>query len=411
MNSDIFSNPQRFADMDAWREEALQLHAAAPVHRIEQPGFRPFWAVIGLDELLEVERQNELFTNEPLPTLASDEALQLQQEANRPQIKTLIHMDDPEHQKYRLLTNDWFKPSSLRSMGHRLEELSDRALATMEQAGGSIDFNKEVAVPYPLDVILAVLGLPEQDYPRMLKFTQELFGATDEDLQPEGYDPAAQAEMIAGFFQYFAELTADRRAHPTGDLATCIANGEIDGAAMPDLETMGYYTIVATAGHDTTSAAMSEGMRLLAAHPEQRELLRRQPDLIPNAVEEMIRFASPVRHFMRTARADTEIAGQPIAKDDWLLLSYPAANVDPRIFEDPLRFDVTRENANRQVAFGYGVHFCLGAHLARLEMQSLFRRLLPRLESVELAGEVTTATASFVSGVKTLPLRYELAAG
>lgn len=367
--------------------------------------------MIGLEELLEVERQNELFTNEPLPTLASDEAIQLQQEANRPQIKTLIHMDDPEHRKYRLLTNDWFKPSSLRSMGDRLEELSDRALATMEQAGGSIDFNKEVAVPYPLDVILAVLGLPEEDYPRMLKFTQELFGATDEDLQPEGYDPAAQAEMIAGFFQYFAELTADRRAHPTGDLATCIANGEIDGAAMPDLETMGYYTIVATAGHDTTSAAMSEGMRLLAAHPDQRELLRQQPDLIPNAVEEMIRFASPVRHFMRTAHADTEIAGQPIAKDDWLLLSYPAANVDPRIFEDPLRFDVTRENANRQVAFGYGVHFCLGAHLARLEMQSLFRRLLPRLESVELAGEVTTATASFVSGVKTLPLRYELAAG
>ena len=179
---------------------------------------------------------------------------------------------------------------------------------------------------------------------------------------------------------------------------------------MPDLETMGYYLIVATAGHDTTSASIADGMRLLAENPDQLALLRSKPELIPNAVEELVRVAAPVRHFMRTAQDDTEIAGEPIAKGEWLLLSYAAANLDPRAFEDPLRFDVARESADRQIAFGYGVHYCLGAHLARLEMETLFGHLLPRIEWVELAGEVTPSTATFVSGIKSLPIRYTLTA-
>ena len=216
--------------------------------------------------------------------------------------------------------------------------------------------------------------------------------------------------VLRDFFEYFATLSANRRAKPTDDLATQIANGQIDGAPMPILETMGYYLIVATAGHDTTSASIAEGMRLLAENPDQLALLRRKPELIPNAVEELIRIASPVRHFMRTAQEDAEVAGEPIAKGEWLMLSYAAANLDPRAFEDPLRFDVSRKAADQQIAFGYGVHYCLGAHLARLEMATLFGHLLPRLESVEIAGEVTTSTATFVSGIKSLPIRYTLTA-
>jgi cytochrome P450 len=409
MTTDLFSNSKRFGDMAAWREEALALHGKGPFHWIEAEGFQPFRAVIGREEILEIEAQHELFANGPEPILTRDEILALRAQGG-PRAHTLIHMDEPEHRKYRMLTNDWFLPGSVRQLQPRLDELSRKAMETLERAGGEIDFNTEVALPFPLQVILVILGLPEEDYPRMLLLTQEMFGSSDPDFVPSDRAPGDVMAVLRDFFQYFATLSADRRANPTGDLATCIANGLIDGAPLPDTQSMSYYLIVTTAGHDTTSAAMSDGMRLLAENPDQLAILKRRPELIPNAVEELIRISSPVRHFMRTAREDAVVAGQPIAKGEWLLLSYPAANLDPRAFEDPLRFDVTREAASRQIAFGYGIHYCLGAHLARLEMATLFGHLLPRLESVEITGDVTTSTASFVSGIKSLPIRYKLTA-
>ena len=242
----------------------------------------------------------------------------------------------------------------------------------------------------------------------MMKLTQELFGAEDPDLQREAQTPEAAAEVVADFNRYFTQLTEDRRANPTDDLATLIANGKIDGEPLPDLETFGYYTIVATAGHDTTSAAMAGGLEALIENPDQLARLQAEPELIPNAVEEMIRWTSPVRHFMRTAQADTEILGQEIRKGEWLYLSYKAANLDPQVFEDPLRFDVTRKNANQQISFGVGVHFCLGATLARNELRSLFSHVLPRIEEIAFDGTPTTAKTTFVGGHKTLPIRYTL---
>ena len=207
---------------------------------------------------------------------------------------------------------------------------------------------------------------------------------------------------------YFRELTEERRGCPTSDLASVIANGTIDGQPMPDRETMGYYILVATAGHDTTSAAIAVGMQQLAENPDQLALLQERPELLPNAVEEMLRIASPTRSFMRTAVEDTEIAGQAIAAGDWILLSYPGANHDPKVFENPLQFDIQRENADRHLAFGFGVHHCLGAPLTRMELQSLFGTLVPRLASLELDGEVRTSQSVFGGGPKTLPIRYTL---
>ena len=410
--TDVFHNPLRYGDMRSWREEVVGLHADGPVHLIDAEGFSPFWVVIGHDAVMEVERQPALFTNEPVPVLANDAALELQREQGM-QIRTLIHMDRPDHTEYRKLTNDWFKPAAMAPMTERLDELSRNAVETLEAAAidgvGELDFNTDVAVPYPLQVILSILGLPADDYARMLVLTQELFGAEDPDLQREGSTPEDRMATLMDFYQYFMSLSADRQAHPTGDLASLIANGEIRGEPMADLEKLGYYLIIATAGHDTTSAAMAEGMAQLAAHPEQLALLRDSPDLIGNAVEEMIRMASSVRHFMRTATEDTEVAGQAIAKGDWLMLNYAAANLDPNHFERPLEFDVTRPNASKQIAFGFGIHFCLGAQLARMELRSLFSHLVPRLASLEPAAEATTGRATFVSGYKTLPIRYTLA--
>lgn len=393
--------------MDTWRAEALALHDSGPLHRVEDDRFDPFWAVIGHDEIMEIERNPELFTNEPEAVLQPLQAME-DRKATGVNIRTLIHMDAPDHTKYRKLTNDWFKPAGVKRMQGRLDELSAEAVATLRTAGGEIDFNTEVAIPYPLQVILAILGLPAGDYPRMLKLTQELFGATDPDLGRVAETPEERVQVLLDFYAYFAELTASRRESPTDDLASLIANGQIDDQAMPDLETMGYYTIIATAGHDTTAASMSEGMRRLAEHPDQFAALQNDPSLISNAVEEMIRLATPVRHFMRSATKDTEIGGQAVAKGDWLMLNYTAANLDPKHFEDPLRFDVSRVNADRHIAFGFGQHFCLGAQLARLELRSLFTAMVEAIDTVELAGQPTTSKATFVSGHKSLPIRYTL---
>lgn len=405
--TDLFTNNQRWGDMEGWRQEALELHAKAPFHRITVDGIEPFWVVIGHDAVMEIERQPALFTNGPEPVLgrAADIAAR---KAQGGEIKTLIHMDDPQHSKYRRLTADWFKPASIKRMTDRLDELSVEALTKMESFGGSCDFATDIAQAYPLQVILSIMGLPVEDYPRMLMLTQQLFGAEDPDLQREPPDPEKMAQVILDFYSYFSGITTSRRESPTDDLASLIANGTIDGAPMPDLETMGYYTIVATAGHDTTSYAMTGGLRALIEHPDQLALLRDQPDLITNAVEEMIRWTAPVRHFMRTAQEDTVVAGQEIKKGDWLYLSYMAANLDPHVFENPLQFDVTRANADRQISFGYGIHFCLGAQLARMELRSLFKHLIPRLESISVDEGAATSKTTFVGGQKRLPIRYVL---
>ena len=401
---DIFTDNQRWGDLDAWNQAAVELHHLGGLHRIERDGFRPFWAVIDHAAVLDIERQPDVFTNGPEPVLANNEAIA----ARELEIKTLIHMDAPEHGKYRRLTNDWFKPASVRRLNDRLVELSEQAVARLDELGGECDFAVEIALPFPLQVILKILGLPESDYPRMLMLTQQLFGAEDPDLQRAEVSPEVQAQIIGDFYEYFSGVTAARRAEPGEDLASLIANGAIDDAPMPDLETMGYYVIIATAGHDTTSSAMSGGMEALIRNPDQLAKLQADPSLINNAVEEMIRWTAPVRHFMRTATQDTEVLGQPIKKGDWLYLSYKAANLDPKVFDDPLTFDIERANADRNLAFGFGAHFCLGAQLARNELRQLFSHVLPRLESIELAGEPTSMKTTFVGGHKTLPIRYTL---
>ena len=240
----------------------------------------------------------------------------------------------------------------------------------------------------------------------MLRLTQELFGGDDSEFQRDGGVEAVLATLL-DFFAYFSELTASRRAHPTDDLASSIANATINGEPLSDMDTASYYVIVATAGHDTTSAAIAGGLLALLENPMELTRLQRDPALMGTAVEEMIRWVTPVKEFMRTAQADTEMRGVPIAKGDSVLLSYPSANRDEEVFADAARFDVGRD-PNKHLSFGYGVHFCLGAALARMEMNSFFSELIPRIESIELAGEPELVATTFVGGVKHLPIRFSL---
>jgi cytochrome P450 len=240
-----------------------------------------------------------------------------------------------------------------------------------------------------------------------------LFGAQDPDTQrfqalltTEQFGQMLQA-VIDDFGAYFETISADRRLHPRDDLATLIANAEIDGQPIPRFEATGYYTIVATAGHDTTSSSTAAAMWALATVPGLLERVRADAALIPNLVEESIRWATPVKTFMRSASADTQLRGRSMAKGDWLMLCYASGNRDEEVFSNPDTFDIDR-TPNRQLAFGTGAHVCLGQHLARLEMRILFEELLPRLKAVRLAGEPRYVESWFVNGLKNLPIEFEL---
>ena len=290
-------------------------------------------------------------------------------------------------------------------MQARVDELAKHYVDQMEALGGRCDFVNDVALHFPLQVILSLLGLPEADFGRMLQLTQELFGAEDPDIARMAEDES-QISVLLDFVSYFTSLTADRRAHPTADLASVIANAEIGGEPLNDMQTLGHYLIIATAGHDTTSNAIGGGLVGLLEQPDQLERLRANPELIDHAADELIRWVSPVKHFMRTCQEPFSLRDVTFEPGDLLYLSYASANRDDELFADPMHLDVTRENAASHIGFGFGRHFCLGAHLARMEVRAIFRELLGRLDHIELDGEPAWIRRPFVQGPKSVPVTY-----
>jgi len=406
------ANPARLFEAYAW----LRKHE--PIARAELPGFDPFHVVTRHADILEISRDNTAFPYGTYPsTLAPHQAVEngrAARAAGRPLLYTLVQMDEPDHMKYRALTQGWFMPQNLRKLEARVRELAREAVARMESLGGECDFVSEVALHFPLRVIMEILGVPREDEPRMLQLTQELFGATDPDLRRRPADESQEAQaraiqaVLADFFNYFNAVTESRRAAPLDDVASVIANAKIDGAQISAFDAVSYYVIIATAGHDTTSSSTAGALWALAERPAEFAKLKQNLELIPGLVDESIRWTTPVRHFMRSAAADTTVGGRAVAKDEWFMLCYPSGNRDETVFEDPMEFRVDR-SPNRHLAFGYGAHLCLGQHLAKMEMRILWEELIPRLKSLELAGAAQLSEANFVSGPKKLPIRYEFA--
>ena len=405
-------DPKAYAD---GRIDAVfaQLRREAPVARVEAEGYPPFWVVTRHADIMDVERRNEEFLSGLLPpTLASAlEGRAMESPAERP--RTLVQVDGMEHLALRRLTQAWFMPQNLRKLEGRIRELARMSIDRMAELGGECDFARDIALLYPLRVIMEIMGVPEQDLPLMLRLTQELFGDEDKDLNRSGseVDRKAAAEGARAatmeFAEYFAVMIEDRKKNPRDDMASVVANGEIDGRPLSFIDIMGYYLITATAGHDTTSNTTAAAMWAMAERPEVFSALKADPSLISGHVEESIRWASSVKHFMRGAARDTEISGQPIAKNDWVMLSYQSGNRDEAVFDRPFEYDIRRAN-NKHIAFGYGPHVCLGQHLGRMEMRILWEELLPRLESVELAGAPAYSSATFVGGPKHVPIRYRM---
>ncbi len=419
-------DPAAYAAWDPLLDQFDWLRENMPVARVvsQSDQFEPFWLVTRYDDVMRISKDNATFLNNPRPvvfTTREAEAFARQiSGGSHNMVESLVVFDAPVHMAYRKLTQEWFMPKNLKGIEADIRALAyetvDRLIAAAQAGDGTADFVKLVSAPYPLHVVMQILGVPEADEPRMLMLTQQMFGGQDEDLNQSGManlPPEAITQLVAGavadFEAYFARLTAERRANPTQDVASIIANAKVDGAHLSDRHLAGYYIILAAAGHDTTSASTAGAMLALARDPAQFARVKADRSLLAGIVEEAIRWTSPVQSFMRTAAHDTEVGGQAIKAGEWLMINYVAANHDPAQFENPRKFDAAR-SPNRHLAFGAGAHQCLGLHLARLEMRILFEALLDRIDSVELAGEPKRAKSTFVGGLKTLPLRVTAAA-
>jgi cytochrome P450 len=400
----IFIDPVLYADQPAWHEAAAELRRDAPVLRVEIEGYTPFWAVTRHEDVFAVSRDNEHYLNTRNSVLGPDAQFEFLKSIGI-EGETLIHMDGDEHRDHRDVANDWFRPRAVAKRQSSIEAIADEFVDKFRQMDGNCDFAQDIAVPYTLRVIMGIFGIPQEDEPTMLKLTQGIFGAADPEYLGDLTDPMALlTDTIAQFQSYFDGVTDDRKVHPTDDLATVIATSEVNGCPMESNARFWYYTIVATAGHDTTSFALSGGLEALLRRPEQVALLQERPDLVNNAVDEMIRWTSPVRHFLRYLTRPATLSGVDIPEGDRLLLSYPSANRDERMFDEPMSFDVARPNANRMIAFGGGDHFCLGSTFARRELRTIVPRLLAAVDTIEVAGQPEWAQANFVGGVKHLPV-------
>jgi hypothetical protein len=406
-------SPQAYGERglphDQWRE----LRALERLQRFAPEGFDPFYAVVRHDQISEISTQPERFLNRFGIVLESQEQKRIiDGDHGLGQMNVIIGMDPPQHRDYRKVAASWFTPRAIERIAPIAEESARELVDRLVERGGGDDgvceFATEVAAAHPLRILSTIIGVPREQEPQLLRLTNELFAADDPDLKRKGEDRTQAVQALAmEFFQLFNAIIEDRRAHPTDDLASLLANGKVNGEPMGMMETLGYFLITFTAGHDTTKNALASGIHALAERPAEFERLKRNPDLVTSAVEEILRWTSPVNYMKRVVAQDLEFRGQKLRRGDNLVLFYASANRDETVFDDPYTFRIDRD-PNPHLAFGIGEHFCLGAHLARQSQRALLRELIRRIDVLELAGDPVQIASSFVVGLKRLPLRYRV---
>ncbi|MGJ4997961.1 cytochrome P450 [Bradyrhizobium sp. HKCCYLS3077] len=408
---DVLISPRGHASPSRLERACALLRRQAPLHWVERPGVRPFWAVTRHADIAAIETQSRDFAAGPRTYLASEasEAV-LQRVTGKPQlVRGLTEMDPPDHAVYRAVIQAAFSPPALRDMEAWLPRWAAEIIDRVAARGNECDFAADIARPFTFRVIGRMLGTPEADDARLARLAQAFVGAEDPQRRLAESPADTMRMAMLALRDYFEAVAADRRVHPRDDLATMIATATPHGAAMPHYELISYFILLVTAGHDTTALALAGGLEALLAAPDQVARLRSGPDLLDSAVEEMLRWTSPVRHFMRTAIRDTDIAGRRIREGEALALFFHSANRDEAVFEDAGTFRIDRR-PNPHIAFGRGPHVCLGLHLARMQMRALLTELLRRTERIELAGRVRRVESPFMSGVSALPLRISFCA-
>ena len=380
-------------------DEWARLRREEPVARCEPDEGIPYWAITKHEDIVRISGQPERFTNRPrFKASAGNEEIA--------QARTLSSMDPPEHRAYRELISRHFTPRALAKLREPIEAVTRELMDGLGEPGETVglDFVERVAAPMPILIIAWLLDLPREDWSRIYRMTHAMTGFADSEYQQAG--ESVEETIARGrreIYEYFQDIARERRARPGEDLVSLLATAKIDGKPIPDAELMAYYLILIVAGNETTRNAVSGGLLAFLDHPDQWQALRAAPDLLPSAVEEVLRFTSPVIHHARTAQQDLELRGAKIRRGDTLALFYPSANRDEEIFDDPFAFRIDRRR-NRHLAFGVGEHVCLGAHLARIEIELVFRHLAERVESMTRTGEATRLASANVGGIKTLPV-------
>lgn len=414
---DAIYNPAHWDDIDLIHKTFAYKRREAPLAFCESKNYPNMWHVTKHTDIFEIEMASDAFLNEPrvlIAELKEEDRIRSINNGSLHQIRHLLTYDGNEHTKLRRLTQSWFMPKSLEKISSMIQISAEKSLDSLKAKNGVCNFAEDVALEYPFRVIMRLLGVAEQDHARILRATQLLFGAQDPKVRERFLPPGASAseardKTVAEFNTFLMELITDRMANSKDDLASIIANAEIDGKPVDMKGKIGYFIIICTAGHDTTSNTLTEAMHQLALHPEILARLKADPDSVaPKLTEEALRYASPVRHFVRTACRDFKLRGQTIKKDESVVLWYLSGSRDEDIFPDPDRFDIDRDQKTRHAAFGHGPHICLGMHLARMEIAAFLKAFAPIVKNITLTAKPTYSKTNFVGGIYDLPLKIEL---
>jgi cytochrome P450 len=404
---DIVSS-QIYTDPDKLEERYAAMRRNSPITYIEHDMYRPFWALVRHKDISEISKQNDLFINAPRLTLvpkAVEEYLASTGRGRDGSVRTIIDMDEPDHRKYRNITQSWFLGPGVAKFEGRVQAIAKRFVDRMGEIGSECDFASDIANWYPLHVIMSILGLPEEDAPFILRSTQAILAASDPELQKDQSEyGTAEFEKL---FAYLGTIVEKRRREPTDDLGSVIANGLVDGQAMGMLETLSYLMLASTAGHETTSSSIAGGLLALTQNPDVEKATRVDPGLWDTGADEIVRWVSPIRHFMRTATRDYAIEDKIIKAGDSVAMFYLSANRDESVFDNPFEFNPAR-TPNRHLGFGVGAHFCLGRLLALTEIRTIMREIQSRVSNIELADKPQWVQSNFVGALKHLPIRYKM---
>ena len=374
-----------------------QLRLEAPVHFHPEPGGPGFWAVTKYQDVVTVSRDPGRFSSYRGGTNIQDYPPE-----NLSTIQLLmLNMDPPQHNKFRRLVSTGFTPRMVAHMEPRIREAT-RIILDAVAPTGECDFVRSISAELPLVVIAELMGVPQEDRHRLFDLSNRLVGFDDPEFQ-RSLEDAMQA--ATEMWIYANQLAAARKGKSGDDLVSVLMSAQVDGESLTEMEFDAFFLLLAVAGNETTRTLISGGMLALIEHPEQRARLMADPSLLPTAVEEMLRWVTPIHHFRRTATRDTELRGVPIKENDKVVMFYASANRDEDVFPDPSTFDVGR-TPNEHLAFGLGQHVCIGNSLARLEIRIMFEELLRRMPDVQLAGPVRRLRSNFVNGYKSMPVRF-----
>jgi cholest-4-en-3-one 26-monooxygenase len=378
-----------------------QMRAEAPVYWHEEPdGGRGFWAITCYDDVVAISKNPGTFSSARGATFVKDA-----NDIDLPVLQSfMLNMDPPQHIRFRNLVKHSFAPKSLPGLEAGIRR-TVRLIIDRVAAQGHCDFVRDVAAQLPLRVIAEMIGVPDEDRDMVYDWSNTMVGWDDPQFnENDEHQVKAQAAAME-MFQYAGALGQQRLDKPCDDLISMVMKGLVNEGGMSAMEFAAFFTLLFVAGNETTRNATSGGVLALLEHPLERQKLMQDQSLLPSAIEEILRWVSPLIYFRRTATKDTEIRGVPIRENDKVVLYYPSANRDEAQFRDAHVFNITRE-PNEHLAFGVGQHWCLGANLARLELRCMFEEILRRLPAIELDGEPQRLRSNFLNGIKSMPVRF-----